>query len=392
MKGGAGDLAYQVAPKAAPYCPLPLTCRYQRNAGCFKHLMAPASVNIARVLYLLVCAGAGYAVASITKGTTIEVSTFQGLCGGLFLGGIFVWLELLIKRFSLRAFSTATFGLLVGVFCAWLLTRLQVFDLVNITFRDRLSTSENGADIAATLALSLNLLLYATLGFLGSVVALRSSRDDFAFIIPYVRFRQDSSTGQPVVLDAEAIMDGRIPGVVRSGFLSGRLVVPRFILDEIQVLANSPTPTKRQRAERGLANLENMRVARDIMITIEDAAVTGDETILGRLIQISQLLGARLLTSDENLGKVAKLRGLEVLNLDELLDALRPSVTVGEKVRLALVRGGKDDHQGVGYLPDGTMIVVNHAAPKIGTTQDVVVISTLQTSGGQILFAELASA
>ncbi|WP_052573655.1 hypothetical protein [Haloferula sp. BvORR071] len=353
--------------------------------------MAPASVNIARVLYLLVCAGAGYAIASITKGTPIEVSTFQGLCGGLFLGGVFVWFELLIKRFSLRAFSTATFGLLVGVFCAWLLTRLQIFDLLNITFRDRLSTTENGADIASTLALSLNLLLYATLGFLGAVIALRSSRDDFAFIIPYVRFRQDSSTGQPVVLDAESVMDGRIPGVVRAGFLTGRLVIPRFVLDEIQLLANSPTPAKRQRAERGLACLENMRVARDIPVSVEDAAATTGETIHSGLIQIAQLLGARLLTSDESLCKVAKLRGLDVLNLDDLLDALRPAVGVGEKIRLALVRGGKDEHQGVGYLPDGTMIVVNHAVKKIGTTQDVVVISTLQTNSGLMVFAELAA-
>lgn len=354
--------------------------------------MAPASVNIARVLYLLVCAGAGYAVASITKGTAIEVSTFQGLCGGLFVGGIFVWIELLIKGFSLRSFSTATFGLLVGVFCAWLLTRLQIFDLVNITFRDRLSATENAADIASTLTLSLNLLLYATLGFLGAVVALRSSRDDFAFILPYVRFRQDSSTGQPVVLDAETVMDGRVAGVIRSGFLRGRLVIPRFVLDEIQVLANSPTQAKRERAERGLASLESMRAANDIQVSIEDAGVNGDETIHSRLLHIAQLLGARLMTSDESLCKVAKLRGLDVLNLDELLDALRPSVGVGEKIRLALVRGGKDDHQGVGYMPDGTMIVVNHAVKKIGTTQDVIVISTLQTSSGMMVFAELAGA
>jgi len=352
--------------------------------------MAPASVNIARVLYLLVCAGAGYAVASITRGTAIEVSTFQGLCGGLFVGGIFVWIELLIKGFSLRAFSTATFGLLVGVFCAWLLTRLQIFDLVNITFRDRLGVAENAADIASTLTLSLNLLLYATLGFLGAVVALRSSRDDFAFILPYVRFRQDSSTGQPVVLDADTVMDGRVAGVIRSGFLRGRLVVPRFVLDEIQVLANSPTPAKRERAERGLAALESMRSANDIQVSIEDSGAIGDEAINNRLLHIAQLLGARLMTSDESLCKVAKLRGLDVLNLDELLDALRPTVGVGEKVRLALVRGGKDEHQGVGYMPDGTMIVVNHASKKIGTTQDVVVISTLQTNSGMMVFAELA--
>ncbi|WP_367871160.1 PIN/TRAM domain-containing protein [Luteolibacter sp. Populi] len=345
--------------------------------------MAPASVNVARLLYLLVCEVAGAAIALSTKGTAAEVSLTTGLICGLVVGGFFIWVETLVKGFSLRGFSTATFGLLVGVFCAWLLTRVGVSNLMNLALRDR--------DLSETFSLSLELILYASLGFLGAVLALRSSRDDFAFILPYVRFRQDSSTGQPVVLDAEAVMDGRIPGVVRSGFLNGRLVVPRFVLDEIQVLASSPTPAKRQRAERGLACLESMRTAKDMQVSIEDAAITADETINGRLIQISQLLGARLLTSDESLGKVAKLRGLDVLNLDELLDALRPSVGVGEKLRLALVRGGKDDHQGVGYLPDGTMIVVNHAVKKIGTTQDVIVISTLQTNSGLMVFAELAA-
>jgi uncharacterized protein YacL len=352
--------------------------------------MAPASVNVARLIYLLVCEGAGVAIALSTK-ETLEVSVTTGMVGGLVVGGFFIWVESLIKGFSLRGFSTAIFGLLVGVFCAWLLSRVGISNLVNLAMRERINSTVTGADAAATIALTLEIVLYASLGFLGAVLALRSSRDDFAFILPYVRFRQDSSTGQPVVLDTEAVMDGRVPGVVRAGFLRGRLVVPRFVLDEIQVLANSPTPAKRQRAERGLACLDKMRSSRDMQVSIEDASgVSGDETMTGRLLQVAQLLGARLLSTDENLCKVAKLRGLEVLNLDELLDALRPSVTVGEKVRLALVRGGKDDHQGVGYLPDGTMIVVNHAAPKIGTTQDVVVISTLQTSGGQILFAELA--
>lgn len=354
--------------------------------------MAPASVNVARLIYLLVCEGAGVAIALSTK-ETLEISVTTGMVGGLVVGGFFIWVESLIKGFTLRGFSTAIFGLLVGVFCAWLLSRVGISNLVNLAMRERINSTVTGADAAATIALTLEIVLYASLGFLGAVLALRSSRDDFAFILPYVRFRQDSSTGQPVVLDAEAVMDGRVPGVVRAGFLRGRLVVPRFVLDEIQVLANSPTPAKRQRAERGLACLDKMRSSPDMQVSIEDASgVSGDETMNGRLLQVAQLLGARLLSTDENLCKVAKLRGLEVLNLDELLDALRPSVTVGEKVRLALVRGGKDDHQGVGYLPDGTMIVVNHAAPKIGTTQDVVVISTLQTSGGQILFAELAGA
>jgi uncharacterized protein YacL len=353
--------------------------------------MAPASVNVARLIYLLVCEGAGVAIALSTKGTPVEVSMTTGLVGGLIVGGFFIWVESLIKGFSLRGFSTATFGLLVGVFCAWLLTRVGISNLVGLALRDRIANTEAGSDLAATVALTLELVLYASLGFLGAVLALRSSRDDFAFIVPYVRFRQDSSSGQPVVLDAEAVMAGRVPALMRSGFLSGRLVVPRFVLDEIQALANSNHAAKRQRAERGLACLESMRAANDLQVSIEEsAAVSGEQTMTGRLLQVAQLLGARLMSSDENLCKVAKLRGLEVLNPDELLDALRPVVAVGEKLRLALVRGGKDDHQAVGYLPDGSMIVVNHAAARIGSTQEVVVISTLQSAGGTLVFAELA--
>ncbi len=350
-----------------------------------RQFMAPASVNVARLLYLLVCEAAGVAIALSTRETSAEVPMSVGIIGGLAVAGFFIWIESLIKGFSLRGFSTATFGLMVGVFCAWLLTRVGVADLVTQAFRG------GGVELVSTLSRALELILYASLGFLGAVLALRSSRDDFAFILPYVRFRQDSSSGQPVVLDAESIMDGRVAAVVRSGFLHGRLVVPRFVLDELQVLASSPSPGKRQRAERGLAVLEAMRSDKELQVSIEDARGTAaDETMNGRLLQVAQLLGARLLTTDENLSKVAKLRGVDVLNLNELLDALKPAVVVGEKIRLALVRGGKDEHQAVGYLPDGTMIVVNHAAGKIGTTQDVLVISTLQTTGGTMVFAELA--
>jgi uncharacterized protein YacL len=117
--------------------------------------------------------------------------------------------------------------------------------------------------------------------------------------------------------------------------------------------------------------------------------VAEDDSFQGRLVQAAKILGARLITTEENLTKIAHLQGASIINLNDLSEALRPKVVVGETVRLALVRTGKDDHQGVGYLPDGTMIVVNHAISKIGTTQDVTVISTLQTSAGQMVFAEL---
>ncbi|MCU0753106.1 MAG: hypothetical protein MUC40_08820 [Akkermansiaceae bacterium] len=350
------------------------------------------SVNIARLTYLLVCEAAGVAIALSTKGTMFEVPLSTGIIGGLGVAAFFIWIETLMKGFTLRGFSTATFGLAVGLLCAWLLTRVQISNLLEIAFRDRLESKQDSEVLVNALRLALDVTLFASLGFLGAMLALRGNRDDFAFIIPYVRFRQDASSGLPVVLDADSVIDGRVPGVLRSGFLHGRLIVPRFVLDELQAMAASGVNNRRQRGQRGLDCLESMQKASDVQVTIHDGKTSQEaETLNSKLIETSRLLGARLMTSDETLSKVARLQGVDVLNIQELDDALRPAVAVGQRMRIALVRTGKEEHQGVGYLPDGTMIVVNHAVARIGTTADVLVVSTLQTAGGMMVFAELYS-
>jgi uncharacterized protein YacL len=352
------------------------------------------SVNVARLTYLLVCEAAGVAIALSTKGT-LDISIVTGMLGGLGVAGFFIWIESLMKGFTLRGFSTASFGLGVGLFCAWLLTRVEISNLLELAFRDKL---QDGKGVSAVqldvlvnaLRLTIDVTLFASLGFLGAVLALRSNRDDFAFIIPYVRFRQDSSSGQPIVLDPDAVMDGRVLGICRSGFLHGRLIVPRFVLDELQTMADSASNGNRQRAQRGLESLEKMQAAPDIQISIHDTVTSDESELLNtRLIETARLLGARLMTVDENLAKVAKIQGLDVLNIHDLDDALKPAVAVGERIRIALVRTGKEDHQAVGYLPDGTMIVANHAISKMGSTVDVIVVSTLQTASGTMVFAEL---
>ncbi len=344
-------------------------------------MTAPPSVNVARLTYLLVCELAGVAIALSTRGGEAEVPVWIGVIGGLVVAGFFILVESLMKGFTLRGFSNATFGLLVGLFCAWLLTRVGVAQLVAV------SMDEQTAD---AVKLAVGVTMYASFGFLGAVLALRSSHNDFAFIIPYVRFRQDAVTGQPVVLDPETIADGRVAGVVCSGFLAGRLVVPNFVLDELQSMATDQAQAVRNRGERGLAHLEEMRSDPQLEVTVHDSSdVAGGESIDNRLIRTAVLLGARLMTAEENLSKVARLRGVDVLNLGDLGDALRPAVEIGEKIRIPLVRTGKDEDQAIGYLPDGGMIVVNRAAAFIGTSRDVRVISTLQTSGGRMVFAEL---
>lgn len=348
------------------------------------------SVKIARLVYLLVCQAGGVAIALSTQGTGFDFSITNGFLAGSAVGFIFIGIDKLMEGFTLRGFSTATFGLGVGLFCAWLLTRVELSSLLELAFRDQIEASDHGQNLVNSLRLAIDVTLFSSLGFLGAILALRGNQEDFAFIIPYVRFREDASSGQPIVLDAEAIMDGRILGLIGSGFVGGCLIVPNYVLEEIQTLASESESGQRQRAQRGLDHLDRMQKSPDIQVSIHDARTSPvAQQIHSRLIETTKFLSARLLTLDDSLTKIAKLQGVSVLNLTELDLALRPSIAVGEKLRIALVRSGKEDHQAVGYLPDGTMVVVNHAVEKIGGSVNVMVTSTLQTATGILVFTEL---
>jgi len=339
------------------------------------------SVNVARLIYLILCELTGFAIALSTE----SIPLWAGLVGGLCVAVFFILVESLTRDFTLRGFSTATFGIGVGLLCAFLLNRAQIPELIKLA-----ASPLEDAEIGEALSLAFRVTSYASLAFLGAVLALRSSQEDFSFIIPYVRFRQDATSGQLLILDAEVIMDGRLPALMAAGFLTGRVLVPQFVLDELQVMANSPAAGKRQRGQRGLEILSELQKNPAVPISIQDSrGMAEDESFQGRLVQTAKLLSGRLITTDENLTKVAHLQGADIINLSDLSDALKPSVVVGESVRLPLVRVGKDDHQAVGYMPDGTMIVVNHAINLVGTSQDVTVISSIQTSAGEMVFAEL---
>lgn len=352
--------------------------------------MHRSSIHIARLVYLLICQSAGVAIALSTKGTLIEMSLATGLLIGLAIGIVFIGIERLMEGFTLRGFSTATFGLGVGLFCAWLLTRVEVSNLLELAFRNQIEKTEYGETMVNSLRLAVDVTLFASFGFLGAALALRSNRDDFAFIIPYVRFRRDASSGQPIVVDAETIMDGRILGLLSSGFVSGRLIVDILVLEQIQTLANESSNLIRQRAQRGLEHMEKMQSTPNIQISIHDERMVGESQDLhARLVETALFYGAHLLTLEDNLAKIAKLKGVSVLNLNELDLALRPSTALGERLRVALVRPGKEEHQAVGYMPDGTMIVVNQGIKHIGSVVDVIVVTTLQTAGGTLIFGEI---
>jgi uncharacterized protein YacL len=328
------------------------------------------TLNLLRILFVVFCAASG-AIAS----SELRASMWPGIVFGLLLGLVVVLIDRLLKGFSLRAFSSATFGLLLG----WLFARLLV-------------ASQIFAYLPQTAQWAIGLVVYCTFGYFGMMLAMRSNRDEFSLIIPYVRFAREATQHQPLLIDTNVIIDGRVAELCATGFISRSLIVPRFVLGELQALSDSRDPVKRERGRRGLEILNSLQKSRDIELTIHQSSAGEEDVDLGvdaRLVRTAKVLKASLLTNDQALCQVARLQQVQALNLSDLARALRPSFVVGEEIELNLVKEGREPHQAVGYLPDGTMIVVNHARPHLGKTRTVIVSSALQTAAGRLIFAEL---
>ena len=191
--------------------------------------------------------------------------------------------------------------------------------------------------------------------------------------------------GEPKVLDTSVIIDGRVLDIVRSGFLEGPLLLPRFVLRELQLIADSADPLKRTRGRRGLELLSALQETVPIEIVERDPEEIGQ--VDAKLVRLAQERGAKLVTNDYNLNRVAHVEGVAVLNINELANAVKPVLLPGEELRVAVIREGRESHQGVGYLDDGTMIVIENGRRLIGETVDVAVTSALQTNAGRMIFA-----
>ena len=194
---------------------------------------------------------------------------------------------------------------------------------------------------------------------------------------------------QPLLVDTNVIIDGRLPMVCETGFLSGTIIIPRFVLDELHILADNPDEIKSERGKRGLESIEQLKQTPRLQVSIHESRMESEEMVDTKLIQLARRLYAKIATNDANLGKVAELQGVKVLNFNDLARALRPTVEPGDYLELTLMKEGRDENQAVGYLPDGTMIVVNEAARMLGKTVEVVVSGTLPTSAGRLIFADL---
>jgi uncharacterized protein YacL len=328
---------------------------------------------IIRILFLSLCTTAGYAISQVRpEFTGVPYSAVFGMLIGFGFGGLLIAVDEMIKGFSLRAFSAITFGLLLGTVVALLINASGLFENVETNVR-----------------WLIRLGLFLGFGYIGIVLAMRSNKEDFSLIIPYVRFRPQNQPDNLLLLDTSVIIDGRIADLIEARLFEGLIVVPRFVLKELQQIADSTDPIKRARGRRGLEILNRIQHNTNIEIRIHDGDFPEEHEVDTKLVHLARNLNARLFTNDYNLAKIAELQKVSCVNLHEVAKCLKVIMLPGETLQLKIVREGRDKGQGIGYLPDGTMVVVNKGQSHIGQQVEVDVQSLHQTGAGIIIFAEM---
>jgi uncharacterized protein YacL len=197
--------------------------------------------------------------------------------------------------------------------------------------------------------------------------------------------------GQPVIVDTSVLIDGRIVDVAAAGFVPGRLLIPGFVLEELQRVADSADPFRRQKGRRGLGVVDALQKSEEVVCELVDLDFPGTPDVDARLVKLARARGAALMTQDYNLNRLAQIEGVRVLNLNDLANAVKPIVGAGESMAITIVKEGKEPHQGVGYFEDGTMVVVENGSSRVDETVTVTVTTVLQTTAGRMIFATLAA-
>jgi uncharacterized protein YacL len=285
-----------------------------------------------------------------------------------------IFFEIRVRRASLKTLIGAAVGSILGIVGAYLIGNLI------------LSQHENAVsgETKAFLVLSLVFLM----AYVGLMVG--AAKGDYLDLSALGGIFSDKTTKRDMkILDTSVIIDGRIADVAETGFLGGTIVIPQFILRELQQVADSPDSSKRQRGRRGLDMLNRLRNNSKLDIQISEADFPNVREVDLKLIELGKQLEAVIVTNDFNLNKVSQLRGVSVLNINELANALKPVVLPGEAMRVFILKEGKEYNQGVAYLDDGTMVVVDNARKLIGKNADIAVTSVLQTTAGKMIFGRL---
>ena len=322
-------------------------------------------------------AGFGFGIIASIIGVTVA------------LAALVIAFDVSTQHKRLSAISGVFLGLVAGLLAAYALS--FVVDLIGVY----ISPEPDGSSVTANRIDAFNNLLdgiKVIIGLITCYIAISlviQTKDDFRFVIPYVEFAKEIRGNRPTLLDTSVIVDGRILDIIDTRVMQGTLIVPKFVLEELQLIADSADKIKRARGRRGLDILQKLQASTLIGVHIEEQDADGSN-VDQKIISLSQSLRGRVMTNDFNLNKIATLRGVDVINMNDLAKALRPVVLPGEHMHVKLVKPGESGTQGVGYLDDGTMVVVEGGRSHLGRSCDLVVTSTLQTSAGRMIFGKFA--
>ncbi|MGY8747303.1 MAG: PIN domain-containing protein [Pirellulales bacterium] len=349
---------------------------------------------ILRGLFLLIAIGMGL---SLTAGADLKTT------GGESNDGMVQWavfvifilssigivvLDLCVKSKRIDMISSVYFGLVVGLFLTYVVD-LALTPLFGLGF----DTNIYGTTIDSEL-LRLIIVSFASISLCYSCISLLwQTRDDFRFVIPYVEFSKDIKGSKPYVLDTSVVIDGRIADVIETGVIDNQLVMPRFVLAELQGIADSSDKMRRSRGRRGLDVLDRLRNNENVDFKIYDRELPEmqGQPVDMKLLLLARHLEGKVVTGDFNLNKVAKLQNVPVINLNEIANSLKPVFLPGEVINIRVVKAGEGMGQGVGYLDDGTMIVIEEGKEHIGEDVNITVTSMLQTSAGRMVFGKFES-
>ena len=288
---------------------------------------------------------------------------------------VLILVEYVLHTFSARTFAAAIIGLIVGFTLGHLLN--LAYGALHITALDECSHI-------------ITPLIYHLTGFFVMMFFV-INYEDITFLDRIVSSSEESSDEKIAykILDTSVIIDGRIADICDTGFIEGILVIPNFVLNELQMIADSADSIKRNRGRRGLDILNKMQKDQSIMVKITDMDFADINEVDAKLVKLAKIMNAKVVTNDFNLNKVAEFHGVPVLNINQLSNALKPVVLPGEEMRVALIKEGKDQNQAIGYLDDGTMVVVENGRRRLNDEVDVTVTSVLQTTAGRMIFTRL---
>jgi uncharacterized protein YacL len=329
------------------------------------------SKTVWRILVVVLGGLLGFLGTSVGRGG--EWRVLGGVLTGVVLGLVVVALDHGLRRVPGKRLLQALLGLLVGLGLGWVAAAIAVSLLVALP---------------AEIEVVLRALCLVGGAFLGAAVALDKGQEwNLAAMVRVLKEQPRAESYK--LLDTSVIIDGRIADITETGFLEGTLVIPQFILRELQHIADSSDPLKRNRGRRGLDILQKIQKKVDIRVEISEMEFPEIREVDNKLVAMAKALNAKIVTNDFNLNKVAELHGVGVLNINELTNALRPVVLPGEDMRVYVLKEGKEYNQGIAYLDDGTMVVVDNGRRHIGQTIDVCVTSVLQTTAGRMIFSRL---